>query len=324
MLENPAATAAPDLPAIDGPASTVPSRDEFLATLENEKARRLIADLRDVGYYDWARLFPRTEGFGAAGDIKRRVKWLLGVEPRLDTLLYPGERIEFITKGTLSSFAEQYFMGLWSLLINRTLFLFTNYRVILLNADGKARPRTMMWQISYGRLARFKTGWVSSATRFKLSGGKTLTFSNVPSRDRKLLKAYVASRVEGTRAIGFQFPSHADRDNLCPSCASPVAPGQRACADCCETFIPARRPAIMSFFLPGLGHLYLGHRAMGLVEMAGFAVLILIFAMAIATGRPGDLAIWSAVILVANSIDAAITYSVARKGLIPAANAWRG
>ena len=201
----------------------------FLANIENEKLRARIQSLACLDRCDLATVFPKTRAMGAAGDVKKRIVMLRSVEPRLDRLLYPGERIELVTKGTINAFAEQYFMGIWSIIINRTLILCTNFRIILLSSDNKGRARALMWQIPYDRLKKY--GRSMGNITFKCVGGTFLRFVSVPAIDRKRLKQYLADRIDHARAAGPQFPSHADRDPLCPMCATPQPKAATACAE---------------------------------------------------------------------------------------------
>ncbi len=306
------------------------SAEEFLAEIENEKIRRELVTLTQLDAYDWHNIFPKTTGMGAAGDVKRRVRMLQSVEPRLEYLLYPGERIEFITKGTLNSFLEQFLLGIWSVFINRTLFLFTNYRVILVSSDGEGRAKAMMWQIPYDRMKKFGAGRLSSSLRFKLVGSGTLNFSGVPSRDRKSLREYVRSRVAQVQDPSFAFPSHAPCDSLCTTCGTPVQHKHYNCSECSEEFIKPRTPALLSLLLPGLGDAYLGNHFIGVLEAIGF-LFVLGFAFlagAVAATTSGGIiaGVLTAliVILIANTFDAIITLKIASKGKLPKRLAWKG
>jgi len=312
--------AAPAGPPTASPAT----REEFLTKVQSERALKHLSRLQRDDAYDWDRLFPKTEGMGAAGDIKRRVRMLESVEPRLDFLLYPGERIEFITKGTLNSFVEQWFLGIWSLVINRTLMLFTNYRIILINSDGKHRAKAMMWQIPYDRLKKFGAGSAVTSTTFKIEKGRTYKFVRVPRSDRKRLKQYVRERVEEIRQQEFKFPSHVGRDPLCTTCATPVPPRTHQCPECGERFIPPIQPALMSLIVPGTGDLYLGHRGIAMVELFGFLALLLLTVAVAVDGGLAAAIVPLAVLVVANMIDSIVTLHIASKGVLAERLAWRG
>jgi len=301
-----------------------PARDDVLASISSDRIRQRLLSLQKPEAYDWGSLFPKTDGMGAAADIKRRVRMLASVEPRLDTLLYPGERIEFVTKGMLNSWAEQYFMGIWSMLINQTLFLFTNYRVIQISADSKGRAKTMMWQIPYARMQKYGAGTFSGSVSFKLGNGGALRFSGVPHKDRKQLKSLVAGKLDLAGQGQLEFPSHADRDPLCCRCATPISRKTRSCAECGDEFINPIVPAIMSLIVPGVGDFYLGHRVMGVFELLGFAVVLLFAVGIVITDGLAALPIALIVVVIANAFDGAMTLHIARKGVLAKRLAWRG
>jgi hypothetical protein len=296
---------APESPHAAGPAPH--PGDPRLDALTARLARK---DL-----YQMSTVFPRTAGMGSGRDIKRRARMLASVEPRLDLLLYPGERIEFVTTAVLNSLAEQYFMGLWAIVINRTLMLFTQHRVILIQADGKGRARHLAWQIPYSRLQGFKTGMVTSSARFKLEDGKVYKFAQMPRHDRKLLRAFMEAQTNSGGQAPFEFPSHSPRDPLCPACCTPLPARARVCAECDEHLVDPRLPALMSCIVPGTGHLYLGHRGLGLVELAGFCFLLLAM-VALIIENPSEWWIAPVIIAIFNTMDGLITLHVARKGML--------
>jgi hypothetical protein len=248
---------------------------------------------------------------------------LQSVEPRLGFLLFPGERIEFVTRGALNSLVEQYFMGVWSIMVNRTLFLFTNMRLILLNCDGKGRAKTLMWQIPYERMQKYAPGTFSGHVKIKTVGGKSYSFIGVPGKDRKRLKEYMVARLAHTRAQGLAFPSHADRDPLCCQCATPLPKGARQCHECGDVLIDPMTPALLSLLMPGIGHLYLGHRAMSLLEMLGYAILLANMVFLVLKVGVAGLVVAVPVILIANTADALVTLYVAKKGAMPRRLAWK-
>lgn len=305
------------------PARAHAERDALLRALPNDKLRGEIGRLRADAPYAWAGLFPKVEGLGTGGDIKRRVKMLASVEPRLDTLLFPGEQIEFVTKGALNSFVEQFFMGFWSVIVNRTTFLFTNYRIILLNANNKGKAKTLMWQIPYARMKKYGAGGFSGVVKINTLDGRSYSFIHVPGADRKRLKEYMLARLAHTQQHGLPFPSHMDRDPLCAQCASPVPPRVQACPECGDEFINPATPALLSLIVPGLGHLYMGHRQMAMFELIGFAVILVNMSIIIARNDLFGLLFAIVFIALTNGVDSLVTLHVAKKGCLPKRLAWK-
>lgn len=322
LPEPPIAPAHDPAPALD-PARALAQRDALLASLPSEKLRAQIARLRSDGPYVWSWLFPKVAGLGTGGDIKRRVNMLAGLEPRLEYLLFPDERIEFVTTGALNSFFEQVFMGVWSQVVNRTLFVFTNLRLILINSDARGNAKTLMWQIPYHRMQKYGAGTLTGHVKINTLGGSSFSFISVPGADRKRLRDYMEARLAQTQHHGLPFPAHADRDPLCAQCATPIPPGVQACPECGDPFINPVTPALLSLLLPGLGNLYLGHRLMAVMEAAAYAFLIGNMALVIAKVGVGGLIIAVPIVAIANATDAMITLHVAKKGRLPRRLAWK-
>lgn len=304
-------------------AGTEPDRAEFLAGVSNEPVRRAIETLGDFPYR-LDRLFPGTEGWRVGRQVKKRVKLVKLLEPLLPSLLYPDETIHFVTRGVLNSFVEQYFMGLFAHLLNRTVFVVTNYRVILLAADGKGRPRQWKWQIPFDQIRTFKGGGFLGSTLFHLANHKKYKFSGVPSADRKFLHAYVNEHVSQAHDGSFVFPHYQSRDNLCPACCTPVEPKSAQCSECGDRFMVPMVPTLMSLCLPCLGDFYMGHRGMATLELLGYGFIWLFLFGLLASEGISALPVVLFALAIEHGVDAALTYHVARKGLCSTSRAWRG
>lgn len=296
-------------------------RSDLLKEVANEKINALIDSLGRYPYY-FPQLFPKTKGLGTKGFIKRKVNVIKAIEPIFNQLLLPREEVRFATTGIFYSFAEQYFMGWMANLVNRTAFFFTNYRIIMINVDSKNRPLKMKWHIPYDQIKEFKTGSLSSAVVFKLKDGKIYTFSRVLRPDRKGLREYVKEMIETVDKDNFRIPFYQSRDNLCTNCYLPVEPGNYTCKQCGEEFIKPIKPALMSLFFPCLGDFYLGHKGLGTLELLGYVIFLL--AMIDAVAEEGIAALPGVLIAVAviHILDFALTFHMAKKGIIPTKAVW--
>jgi hypothetical protein len=297
-------------------------RKEFLDGLKKPKIRDILTDLGD-GPYRWSSIFPDPEKFGKKRYTKTKATWLKQIEPILDDLLFPKEEIRFATNGIFCTFAEQYLLGWMASFINRTVFLFTNYRIIMIHVDSKHRPLQMKWHIPYDQVKKFKTGGLSASIVFKLKDKTSFTFSNVPQPDRKALKAFIDEMAEMVAKDDFRIPFSQCRDNLCPTCFLPVPPKTYICPNCQETFIAPKKPALMSLCLPCLGDFYLGHRGLGTMEAIGYLFFIMAFAATAAEGNSADMIGLIIAIAIMHSMDAALTLHMAKKGLVPTRLAWK-
>ncbi len=274
-------------------------------------------------YYNFATLFPTAKKRKARKNAKRRVILAKQVEKVFPKLLYPGEHVRFITRGTLNSFVEQYFLGLVALLINRTVFVVTDFRVLLINCDGKGRPHQMKWQIPFEELIVFKPGGMIGSTVFQARDDKKLKFSGVHRDDRKAIESVISERIETAKRAEIAFPHHRGRDPLCPICATPVMMKSNSCQECGDEFVKPIKVAMLSLLLPCLGEFYLAHRGIGLLELFGYAITLMVV-MAISTsGEPNAWIVGVILLAFAHIFDAFLTNHVASKGIRSKSLAWK-
>lgn len=299
------------------------ARTKFLGELNNEKLAVMVNDLGEYPYY-LPQLFPKKKGMGIKKQFYKKVALLQTIEPLLEKMLFAGEEVRFGTSGIYCNFAEQYFLGAFSSHINRTLFIFTNYRIILLNVGNKARPLQMKWHIPYDQIKKFSTGSLLSASMtFKLKDKKKYTFSHLPSYDRKPVKAFVNEMIERAQNEEFHMPHFECRDNLCPSCYTPIPKKIYACEKCGDEFIHPRKPTLMSLCFPCLGDFYMGHRLLGAVELVGYSVMWFILGTNLATEGAAALPFVGFILLLEHGFDAALTNYMAKKGLVSVSKAWK-
>ncbi|OVE76189.1 hypothetical protein BVX97_02015 [bacterium E08(2017)] len=317
-----AAPAQETVPVPEGTVDYSQRREEFLSGIQNEKIRDIVSEL-GAGPYQWNSVFPDPEKFGNKGHTKNKAVWLKKVEPLFGELLFPGEEILIATSGIFCSFAEQYFLGWMSTLINRTAFLFTNYRIIMIHMDSKNQPLQMKWHIPYDQVKKFKTSGLSAAITFKLKDNKSFTFTSIPKPDRKALKVFVDEMSTKVEKEDFRIPFHQCRDNLCPTCFRPVPPKTYTCENCQEEFIQPWKPAVMSLCLPCLGDFYLGHRGLGAMEAFGYIIIILALVAGFLEGDSEGVIAFVVVIVITHISDAFLTLHMAKKGLIPVKMAWK-
>ena len=130
-----------------------------------QKLQELGLQLNPAIPYNLDYIFPKTEGWGANGDIQRKHKLLVNNEGFLQRILMEKEQVLYIAKGMQYKFSEQYFMGIWATLINQTVFVLTNFRIIMIHSDTRGNPKDMYWMIYYNQIQDFKIsllGMVSS------------------------------------------------------------------------------------------------------------------------------------------------------------------
>ena len=154
--------------------------------------------------YCLEKMFPRLKGWGAKTEIKARVKLLKQAEPAITDMLLSNEEIIFVSKGVKNSIFEAITIGaLWSNMINQTVFVLTNARLIMAHCNRKGCISEPCWMIYYSEIATFKTRFTGTVT-LKLKGGGKLQFSGFPKTDRKTMAQLFVETVEQYRQHGFQ------------------------------------------------------------------------------------------------------------------------
>ncbi len=268
--------------------------------------------------YAWSRIF-EPASWGSARRNKKRLELLRNLDADLDRILHDGERIVAVTTGREHSAIEQHFLGLWSLLLNGRALLLTNERLLILQVSGRGKLLDLKWQLSCGAIDSVKCG-MTGVLQVKPKRGKKMLFNALLRRSGKALRA----AIEAQRA-GAPPASTSEREALCPRCYEVVEGRPESCPKCRSAFKSARKAALLSLAFPGVGDLYMGHRALGVFQVAGgLAVWGVIAAGLVMPEQSGDagaadrvgLAIMAVVV---HGLDALITGYTARKGLYPGA-----
>lgn len=276
--------------------------------------------------YEYATLF-EAKGWWARRRAKARFKLLQKIEAKLARILAPGERVYFVSKGSLSSVVEQFFAGqMVAYHINLRALVFTTERVILLRIGANLKPRDLVSELPYTSIRQLKATW-TGICEVVLANGKKLRFAGMPTAERKFLRDFLAGVVSETATGGAHTKKSGGVAHLCPHCFVNVPAWPLACGGCGGEIKSARTAALLSLAFPGLGDWYLGHRWIALIEMIGTAFLWMLFVIGpLLDSRYGESAepvvsgFWMlAIVLVggAHVIDSAVTHNFARKGHHP-------
>jgi len=224
------------------------------------------------------------------------------------------------TKGTQYSFAEQYFMGIWSATINHTVFVLTDVRLLMFRTNGKGRPKKTYWMVYYSQIDRFDSSWTRSL-KLKLADGRKLQFTGFPSADRRIMPDIFREALECYRAAGFDPESSQSLENLCTHCFDAIPKAQHDCEKCGAVYWRPSELAWRSLIFPSWGDWLMGHTTVAVVELIGTGIawllIILTIIEAINTNEPGLFVVALFIFVATHGIDAAITAHIARKGLHP-------
>ena len=265
--------------------------------------------------YRLDKMFPRLKGWGAKGDIKKKVKLIKQMEPILPNVLLPDEEIYYIAKGIQHSTFEAMTIGaLWSNMINQTVFVLTNLRLIMFHTNTSGKPKETCWQIYYSEIKQFKKAFMSSVLKLNLNDGTKLQFTGFSGLDKKTMPQLFEETMETFKELGFEPQCTQSRENLCFCCFKIIPKSEYHCEHCGIEFWRPNEVAVRSLIIPSWGDFLLGHKVLACMETFGFLISWFI---AISLLSKGEWAIALIVIAFAHGMDAIVTYFIARKGLFP-------
>lgn len=277
----------------------------------------------DIDYH-LETVFPKTEGWGWKGNFKKKLKLVKYIEAELADILREGEQVQYVAKGTQYSFWEAYFMGIWAYTINRTVFVLTNVRLIMIRTDGKGKPKKTFWMIYHSEIEKFKVRW-NGMIQMKMRDRTKRQFSGFPKQDRKTMRAVFESTLAKHRELGFSPEVSQSLENMCGNCKAIVAKDDLTCDHCGQKFWKPSELAWRSLLFPSWGDFLMGHHTVAVAELFGgllswFVIVGLVIAGVNNDRLAENLVVAFVIFLLAHGIDACITYSVATKGLHPKAN----
>ena len=268
----------------------------------------------DAGPYVYASLFP-AESRRDRRRSKRRFTLLRRLDPALRPMLDDGERVIFLTAGSVTTFWGQLFGGWLTYAVNRRAIVATNRRVLLLQIGSRGTPRVLRAEIGYGAVAEIKTGLLSNV-QLRFRDGERRLIAGMPPADRKDLREIV------TRLAGVAPAAARDGlQDLCPHCFAPADVDPLVCPTCQGRFKSPRVATLLSLLFPGMGDLYIGHRGVAILELA-VAGLVWLSLLAVAFDPavpPLAFVVTLGLFVVAgHGGDAVATRQLAHAGLYPA------
>jgi len=285
---------------------------QMLVTVE--RFDELVQRGQDATPYDYRTMFP-ADGFWARRASRKRLILLKRIDEQLRAMLWPGERVVFLTSGALHSFAESYLVGGVVYYVNRRAIVLTTERIILMQVDGRGQPRALRSQVLLPSIASFaRTGLGNTVLR--LADGAKYVFARVRRRDRKALVELTPLATARATAPA----TGAGLEHLCPRCFKVLHDQPLECPHCGGGLKSPRKAAVLSLLFPGLGNIYLGNRGMGAFELVVGALIWLANLTTPGVLASPEVLLSTAlvILLFVHGIDAAATVHIARKGYYPA------
>lgn len=280
---------------------------------QEEEARRELAQSMPEGLrVDVPSCFPEVTGWKATRANKARLGFLTNSASVLRACLKPTETIRYVCLAREQVWWEMFGAGQWSMLLNCSVLVATNERIVLVHSDGKGRPSNYVNQIPLTAIRTIK-GWLARVT---INTQNTSRRFNVGYGDRDNLKRVLPQ--QDTMVSG-------NAEYLCAACFAPSAEHIERCPSCDTHFKSPKTAAMRSLLLPGLGTWYVGNKGFAGLQLARGIILWLImiglFAGAISSSRHdgellGLVLFFGVLLAFTHGMDALISRASARKGLI--------
>jgi hypothetical protein len=193
--------------------------------------------------------------------VEKRQRKLIIKLSFLKTFLKQGEQILQITSGysPLGSVA-QYVTGFVFVYLKRSLFVFTNLRILHIPTTPGYQYKGSIAQIAYAgcRSVALKGGTlVVEYGKF----GNIETFKSFSVAERKKIRNLLKKvPFSGTKS------DLAERSHLCPRCAHQLIRGKYVCPNCQVKFKSKLAARIVSIIFPGGGYFYSRHYLIGFLN----------------------------------------------------------
>ncbi len=243
-----------------------------------------------------------------------KLKILSAVHETLDKMLQQGEKVLCVGKGIAFYPAEMIFgNGYLTRMYNHYALVGTSKRLLFVNINGRIKHAThYLFQMPYENIKKVKGGLFSRSLALNRVKGKRRVFTGIKGYLSKELKAFVQKKLHA--ANGAQGVDKEPPESLCPSCFVPLGKGMAKCPQCNAAFKEPKKALLRSLLLPGWGDMYLGHRALGLVELAGSAAVWSAVIASVLGGQTEMLAGALIILVFYNGVDALLTRHMANKG----------
>ena len=218
--------------------------------------------------------------------VEKRQRKLIVKVSCLKPFLRKGEQVLLITTGysPLKSPA-QYLTGFVFVYLKRSLFVFTNYRILHIPATSKYDYNNSIAQIAYAGCRSITLKGSTLTVQYERTRHqKTEKFSAIAGSERRKIRSLLKKRIPLT-ATKSQL---AERIHLCPGCTHPLGAGKKKCDKCQLGFKSKLTAAISALIIPGGGYFYIRQYLLGildaLLEFVLIGLLVLLIRELVAQG----------------------------------------
>ncbi|MDJ0830351.1 MAG: hypothetical protein QNI92_10890 [Desulfobacterales bacterium] len=218
-------------------------------------------------------LFSNTKRIYKKSVEKRQRKLIVKI-PFIKPFLKENEKILLLTTGySPVSFWEQLLTGWLFIYLERSMFVFTNFRIFHIPATTNYSYRDSIAQILYEDIKNIYMK--RSAIYIEYKNGKIEKFLSVALRE----KAKVREIIKHIPLSG-QPRETEGRTHLCPRCTSELKHNKYTCPHCKLKFKGLWLSRLLAIVFPGGGYYYTNHFFLGVINtIIEFLLLIyLVFA----------------------------------------------
>ena len=214
--------------------------------------------------------------------IEKRQRKLFLKLPFLKNFLHPGEKILVVTTGYSPVTSLQKFIVGWLFIyLKRSLYVFTDHRLLHIPADARYRYRNSIAEIPYNGCRSLEMK--GNALMVEYTGNHTREkFGGFAGKEKRKVRELIKT----LRLTGGQ-QSADGRSFLCPRCAAPLTPIHKACESCRLKFKQKIPATILALLIPGGGYFYTRHLFLGVMAAIlelGLGAVIVLSAVDIADG----------------------------------------
>ena len=215
-------------------------------------------------------LFSNHKGIYKKRAEKRQRKLFVKIA-FLKPFLKKGEHLLLVTTGysPLNSLA-QYLTGFVFVYLKRSLFVFTNYRVLHIPATVNYNHKNSIAQAAYvGCQSIVLKGGTLIIQYGRAGNKKTEKFEGIAGSERRKIR----SLLEKIRPLSGTKGQQSARLHLCPRCTHILAEGMQKCGKCQLQFKSKLVAALSAFLIPGGGYFYIRQYFIGFLDALSEIVL---------------------------------------------------
>ena len=196
--------------------------------------------------------------------VEKRQRKLIVKIAFLKPFLKKGEHVLLVTTGysPLNSLA-QYLTGFIFVYLKRSLFVFTNFRILHIPATTNYSYKNSIAQVVFaGCQSTELKGSTLIVQHVRRGNRKTEKFKGIAGSERRKIRSLLKEKIPLSGTKG-QLSA---RMHLCPHCTHNLAEGKEKCGKCQLQFKSKLVAELSALFIPGGGYFYIRQYLLGFID----------------------------------------------------------